>query len=124
MTIEARQAKHLAQFFAYRLYDILFRRQTLRWVAGWAEQTDRRFRLYGRGWSDDPLLAKYAVGPIEQRTDFGRRVRSPLRAVLIERVVQVADVHDVAGAAGLVVRIDRTVVEGSAGNGNDRVDEA
>ncbi len=75
VAIKAPQAEHLALFFAYRLYDILFRRQTLGWVAGWVEQTGRRFRLYGRGWSDDPLLAKYAVGPIEHGEPLRRAYR-------------------------------------------------
>ena len=75
VALEAPQAEHLAHFFASRLLDILFRRQTLEWVAGWAEQTGRRFRLYGRGWSDDPLFAKYALGPIEHGEPLRRAYR-------------------------------------------------
>ena len=64
LALPDRQIEHLSYFFAYRLFDILFRRQTLGWVARWAEQTGRVFRLYGRGWSRDSVLGKHAVGPI------------------------------------------------------------
>lgn len=50
---------------AHRLYDVGRRQQTLAWVAAWAHQTGRRFRIYGRGWEQHPTLAEFAAGPIE-----------------------------------------------------------
>ncbi len=55
----------IANFYMYRLFDIAFRRETLLWIAQWAAQTGRVFKLYGRGWSRDPVLGAYAAGPIE-----------------------------------------------------------
>ena len=55
----------IANFYMYRLFDIAFRRETLLWIAQWAGQTGRVFKLYGRGWSRDPVLCNYAAGPIE-----------------------------------------------------------
>jgi hypothetical protein len=55
----------IANYYMYRLFDIRFRRQTLLWVAQWAQTSGRVFKLYGRGWSRDPDLCAYAAGPIE-----------------------------------------------------------
>ncbi len=62
--------EQIANFFTYRLYDILFRRQTLLWAAQWADRTGRTFKLYGKGWARDPLLGQYAVGPVEHGEDL------------------------------------------------------
>ena len=64
-----------ATYFAYRLYDILFRRQALLWAGQWADKTGRTFKLYGNGWSRDPALAKYAVGPVEHGEPLRRAYR-------------------------------------------------
>lgn len=55
----------LATYYFARLHDILYRAQTLRWVAQWARKTGHSFKLYGKGWSQDAHLAAHAVGPIE-----------------------------------------------------------
>ncbi len=55
----------VANFYMYRLFDIGFRRETLLWIAQWAAETGRVFKVYGRGWSRDPVLCAYAAGPIE-----------------------------------------------------------
>ena len=62
-------ATHLANFFAYRLFDIHFRLETLRWVAEWARRNGRRFLIYGRGWEAHPELGSFARGPIEHGAD-------------------------------------------------------
>lgn len=54
----------IASYFLVRLHDILYRAQTLRWIARWALRTGRTFRLYGKGWELDPVLAPFAQGPI------------------------------------------------------------
>ncbi|MHC4416711.1 MAG: glycosyltransferase family protein [Planctomycetota bacterium] len=68
-------AEQLANYFAFRLFDLLFRRQTLRWAARWAKRSGRVFRLYGRGWSRDPELGTYAVGPIDHGEPLRRAYR-------------------------------------------------
>lgn len=65
----------IANFYMYRLYDIRFRRQTLLWVAQWAQTSERVFKLYGRGWSRDPVLGEYAVGAIEHGEPLRRACR-------------------------------------------------
>jgi hypothetical protein len=64
-----------ANYFLTRLHDILYRAQTLRWVARWAQRTHRSFRLYGMGWSDDAELAPFAVGPVEHGEQLRRAYR-------------------------------------------------
>jgi hypothetical protein len=58
-------AAHLANFFAYRIFDIHFRLETLGWAAQWARRRGRRLRLYGRGWERHPELRPFAAGPVE-----------------------------------------------------------
>ncbi len=65
----------LSNYFSYRLYDILYRRETLRWAAEWAARTGRVFKLYGRGWSGDSVLGRYAAGPIEHGEPLRRAYR-------------------------------------------------
>lgn len=64
--------EQIANFFTYRLYDILFRRQTLLWSAQWADRTGRTFKLYGKGWARDPELGQYAVGPLQHGEELRR----------------------------------------------------
>jgi len=63
-TLPDNEIEKITNFYMYRLFDILFRTQTLHWVVQWAEKFDRSFRLYGNGWEKDPILSKYAVGSI------------------------------------------------------------
>jgi hypothetical protein len=65
LALDPTLSENLTSYFTFRLYDILFRRETLHWVARWAEESGRVFRLYGRGWEKDPVLAPHAVGPVE-----------------------------------------------------------
>ncbi len=65
IVLGADQANLLADYFVTRLHDIFYRMQTLRWTADWAMRTGRSFKLYGKGWANDPALAAFAVGPIE-----------------------------------------------------------
>ena len=65
----------LAHMFVFRLYDIHMRRQTLHWVADWVNRTGRTFRLYGNGWSRDPILAPFAVGSIAHGEPLRRAYR-------------------------------------------------
>ncbi len=65
-------AENIAHFYGYRIYDLLFRREALLWAARWAEQTGRIFRLYGRGWSGDPVLNQFAAGPLEHGEQLRR----------------------------------------------------
>lgn len=69
-TLPDNETEKIATFYMYRLFDILFRTQTLHWTAQWAEKYDRSFRLYGNGWSKDPVLSKYAVGTIDHGEDL------------------------------------------------------
>ena len=67
--------ENISNYFSYRLYDILYRRQTLMWAAEWAQRTGRVFRLHGRGWSQIAQLAPYAAGPIEHGEPLRRAYR-------------------------------------------------
>jgi spore maturation protein CgeB len=69
-------AEQIANYFVYRLNDIIFRRETLRWAARWAERTGRALRIHGRGWERDPELGAYAAGPIEHGEPLRRAYRS------------------------------------------------
>ena len=51
------------EWYLWRLGDRLFRHQALEWVAEWARQSGRRFRIYGHGWDAHPTLREFAVGP-------------------------------------------------------------
>ena len=63
--MQAESVERLYSFYAYRAFDIGFRLETLHWVAQWAKNTGRTFKLYGKGWQDVPGLAPFAMGPIE-----------------------------------------------------------
>jgi hypothetical protein len=62
--------------FAYRLLDAGRRQQTLEWVAAWARQTGRVFKIYGRGWDEHPALREFAAGVIAH----GEPLRQAYRA--------------------------------------------
>jgi len=74
-TLDEDNIENISNYFSYRLYDILYRCQTLQWAAEWAERTGRVFRLYGRGWSRIAELAPYAAGPIEHGEPLRRAYR-------------------------------------------------
>jgi hypothetical protein len=75
------QAAHL---FVYRMYDWGRRHQALRWVADWARRTNRRFKLYGRGWERHPDLADFAVGVLDHGDELRRAyARSRLSLQLV-----------------------------------------
>jgi hypothetical protein len=69
VALEEPRQRHLASFFAHRLFDIRFRLETLRWAADWARRRGRRFRIFGRGWEAHPELSPFAAGPIEHGTE-------------------------------------------------------
>ncbi len=52
-------------WYMWRLADRLFRHTALDWVAGWARETGRNFRIYGHGWEKHPTLGEFAAGPAE-----------------------------------------------------------
>lgn len=68
---ENRQA--ILRFHLDPLAELMFRQNTLEWVADYCDRTGRRLHLYGKGWEDHPRLAAYARGV----ADNGR----PLRAI-------------------------------------------
>ncbi|MGB2984285.1 MAG: glycosyltransferase [Phycisphaerae bacterium] len=55
----------LTGWYLWRLGDRLFRHEALEWVAQWARQGGRTFRIYGNGWDKHPTLASYAAGPAQ-----------------------------------------------------------
>ena len=55
----------LRGWYLWRLADRLFRHEALEWVASWARQTGRSFRIYGNGWKDHPTLEPFAAGPAQ-----------------------------------------------------------
>ena len=75
VTLPGEALENIANLYAYRLFDILYRAQTLTWVARWAQRTNRVFKLYGRGWQSDPVFGQHAVGPIEHGEPLRRAYR-------------------------------------------------
>lgn len=63
--IDETQREQLTHFVLLRTYDLHFRGQTLDWVARWATEHGRTFRLYGSGWENHPKLRDFAVGHVE-----------------------------------------------------------
>lgn len=55
----------IATHYLTRLHDILYRTQTLSWIARWSHRTGRTFKIYGKGWDTVPALQPFAMGPIE-----------------------------------------------------------
>ena len=58
-------AVRLTDFGLFRLYDLAFREQALLWAAEWANENQRRLRVYGKGWEQLAALAPFAAGPVE-----------------------------------------------------------
>jgi hypothetical protein len=56
--------------------DQLLREQTITWLADWAEQTGRRFNLYGNGWERHPRFSRYSRGYLEHGQTLGRAFRA------------------------------------------------
>lgn len=81
LALDGPAVDRISAFFAHRLYDILFRRETLLWVARWAQRSGRRFRIYGKGWARDPVLGAHAAGPIEHGEPLRRVYRCSRLAV-------------------------------------------
>jgi hypothetical protein len=75
LALDPRGLEALANGHAARLFDLRWRRQTLHWAAGYAADTGRTLRIYGRGWNRDPVLAPYAVGPVEHGEPLRRAYR-------------------------------------------------
>jgi hypothetical protein len=75
-TLTPEQLEHLATFFAFRLYDVLYRRQTLIWASRVCQSSGHTLRIYGRGWEDDPELARHAQGAIEHGEPLRRAFRA------------------------------------------------
>jgi hypothetical protein len=81
---DERVRSNLANFLAYRLFDVRFRLETLVWVAEWADRTRRRFRVYGTGWERHPRLSRYAAGPAAHGEEARRACRGA--AVTIQTI--------------------------------------
>ena len=77
--LDAAGIEVLKNTYAYRLFDWGRRQQTLEWVAQWARQTGRTFRIYGRGWEAHPTLSPFAAGVLEH----GEQLRCANRASTI-----------------------------------------
>ncbi len=75
------EAERLFSFYTYRAFDIGFRIRTLQWVARWARDTGRVFRLYGKGWQDIPELSPFAMGPIEHGEPLRKAYRCATFAI-------------------------------------------
>jgi len=52
----------LLGWYIWRVMDRSFRHQALGWVARWAQETGRKFHLYGRGWERHATLGRFARG--------------------------------------------------------------
>ncbi len=74
LTAEARA--RVAAEFVWVLADRMLRQETLEWAAQWAEQTGRRFHLYGRGWEKHPRFAPYGRGFLEHGPRLGAAFRA------------------------------------------------
>lgn len=66
----------VAAEFVWVLVDRMLRQETLDWAAQWAEQTGRRFHLYGRGWEGHPRFARYGRGFLEHGPRLGAAFRA------------------------------------------------
>jgi hypothetical protein len=60
----------LRGWYLWRLGDRLFRHEALEWVASWAKQTGRTFRIYGNGWDKHPTLSGFAAGSVDNGRDL------------------------------------------------------
>jgi hypothetical protein len=66
----------LAEAFVRPLADRMLRLEALEWAARWAEETGRRFHLYGKGWERHAKFARYARGYVEHGPELGAAFRS------------------------------------------------
>jgi len=66
----------VAAEFVWGLADRMLRQETLEWAAQWAEQTGRRFHLYGRGWEKHPRFARFGRGYLEHGPRLGAAFRA------------------------------------------------
>ncbi len=57
--------QRLLGWYLWRLRDRIYRHEALAWAATWAQQYNREFRIYGRGWDAHPTLSPFAAGPAE-----------------------------------------------------------
>jgi len=62
-----------------RIYDRMFRHQTLEWVATWARARGRTFAIHGQGWGQHPTLREFARGEVPS----GRPLRALYQASAI-----------------------------------------
>jgi hypothetical protein len=72
-------ASRLLKLWAQPMADRLLRHESLRWAADIARRRGWRFRIYGRGWDDHPILAEYACGEL----DHGEDLRASYRAAAV-----------------------------------------
>ena len=79
--LDCKVFEELSHLFAYRLFDMGNRQETLGWVGDWAARTGRSFRIYGNNWQHHPQLAEFAAGPIQHGEPL-RRLYSSARIVL------------------------------------------
>lgn len=74
LTAEARA--RVAAEFVWVLADRMLRQETIEWAAQWAEQTGRRFHLYGRGWEGHPRFSRFGRGCLEHGPRLGAAFRA------------------------------------------------
>jgi hypothetical protein len=72
------------------LVDRVFRHETLGWVARWCESRGKRLRLWGNGWNDHPMLAKWSAGAALP----GEQAQAVYRASLINlQIIETGVLH-------------------------------
>jgi hypothetical protein len=74
--ISADDRNTLADAYVRPLTDKILRHQTVEWASDWAEQTGRRFHLYGNGWETHPKYRKHSRGFVKHGPDLGRAFRA------------------------------------------------
>jgi hypothetical protein len=90
VNLDHAEVDSIATYAVLRSFDIVFRHETLTWVAKWATRTGRRFRLYGRGWETHPIFSRWAAGPI----DHGAPLRLALRCATFSlQTIQSGFIH-------------------------------
>ena len=58
------------------LTDHELRQAAIRALAGWADQTGRRFHLYGNGWDKHDEFGRFAKGTVRHGPELGRAFRA------------------------------------------------
>ena len=66
---------HLTDFL-WRVADRYLREAAIAVIAAWADQSGRRFHLYGNGWERHPEFASFARGVVEHGKPLGRAYRA------------------------------------------------